>query len=65
MPSAPLTSSKIDRALIMGDRAFALLKLQDLWTEGWQDELEELCRLRKDWGFQVTADGLVERGERS
>lgn len=62
-PDLNTVALAIDRALMMDDRAFALLKLQDLWTEGWQEQLEQLCYLRKDWGFQVTADGLVERGD--
>lgn len=45
---------------MVGDRAFALLKLQDLWAEGWRDYLEELCRLRKDWGFRVNAEGVID-----
>ncbi|MDX2242371.1 MAG: hypothetical protein NW224_16930 [Leptolyngbyaceae cyanobacterium bins.302] len=53
----------IDRSLLVGDRAFALLKLQDLWTEGWQDQLEELCHLRNDWGFRITPNGVSEKEE--
>lgn len=53
----------IDRALLMDDRAFALLKLQDLWTEGWKDQLEELCHLRNDWGFCITPNGVSEKEE--
>lgn len=61
LPDLKLVEMAIDRALLMGDRAFASLKLQDLWAEGWQSELEELCRLRNDWGFRVTSKGVVEK----
>jgi hypothetical protein len=52
--NATLSKTQLDRNLV-------LLKLQDLWVAGWKEELEELCRLRNDWGFQVTADGVVEK----
>lgn len=59
-PDLNTVALSIDRALMMDDRAFALLKLQDLWVEGWQDYLEELCRLRKDWGFRVNDEGVMD-----
>lgn len=42
-----------DQAILNGDRAWAQHKLQQLWLEGWQDLIQTLCQLRRDWGFTV------------
>jgi hypothetical protein len=60
-PNLNLIAIAIDRAMLMGDRAFGLTRLQDLWAEGWRQEIEDLCRLRRDWGFQVTANGVIAK----
>jgi hypothetical protein len=49
----------IDQAIMRGDREFALDKLRQLWFEGWHDQVEELCILRKkDWGFSIIEEGV-------
>jgi len=54
----------IDQALLIDDPEFGLLRLQEAWTEGWQDRVEELVMLRKrDWPFIITATGVVYVGE--
>lgn len=51
----------VDWALQQGDRLFALHKLQHFWKEGWKQEIEELCVLRKrDWHFQITVAGVSD-----
>jgi len=32
--------------------------LQDLWQQGWHDQVEELLLLRQDWGFLLTQGGV-------
>jgi len=62
-PVEPVSLSQIEQsvdiALISGDRPFALGKLQQLWFDGWHDQLEELLILRKDWGFCLTTEGVT------
>ncbi|MBD2019231.1 helix-turn-helix domain-containing protein [Leptolyngbya sp. FACHB-36] len=59
VPDLYTVAAAIDRALIAGDRPFALLKLNTLWAEGWQEQVQELCLLRKqDWGFTVSTRGV-------
>lgn len=48
----------IDQAMLQGDHPFAFGKLQQLWAEGWHDQVRELCHLRHEWGFSVTAEGV-------
>jgi hypothetical protein len=48
----------IDQALVRGDRAWALGKLQGLWSEGWHDQVEWLLQNRTDWLFEATAEGV-------
>jgi hypothetical protein len=48
----------IDLALVRGDREFALFKLQRLWDEGHKSAIEELIRLRRDWPFSISAEGI-------
>jgi len=48
----------IDQALLQGDRAYALARLQAIWEDGWHDQLEELLILRKTWRFIVTEEGV-------
>jgi hypothetical protein len=43
-----------------GDRPFILTKLQQLWGEGWQDLVEDLCQLNPIWGIMATTSGVVE-----
>jgi hypothetical protein len=59
-PSLNQISLAIDRALWQGDRHFALDRLRSLWAEGWHDLVEELLLLRKDWGFQITMNGVTD-----
>jgi predicted ArsR family transcriptional regulator len=59
-PSLNQISLAIDRALWQGDRHFALERLQGLWAEGWHDLVEELLQLRRDWGFQITMNGVTD-----
>lgn len=57
-------SLAIDQAMLHGNHTFALMRLQDAWADGWQDKVEELVMLRKrDWPFQITAQGVVYIGE--
>lgn len=57
-------SIAIDQALLVQDCDFALGRLQQAWLEGWPDKIEELIVLRKrDWPFQITAQGVVYVGE--
>lgn len=60
-PNLTTVEIAIDQALMAGDRPFALAKLQQLWAEGWHSETEELCLIRKDWGFKATAEGVKEK----
>lgn len=54
----------IDQALLLQDYDFALGRLQQAWLEGWPHKIEELVLLRKrDWPFQITAQGVVYVGE--
>jgi hypothetical protein len=46
------------QAIRLGDRAFALARLQALWRDGYRELVEELCRERSDWGFQVNDQGV-------
>lgn len=48
----------IDQAMLQGDRPFAFGKLQQLWAEGWHEQVRELCQLRHEWGFKVSAEGV-------
>jgi len=57
-PSLNQISQSVDMALMGSDRPFALGKLQQLWFEGWHDQVEELLILRRDWGFLVTGEGV-------
>lgn len=58
-PDMVQVSLAIDQALQAGDRAFALAKLQVLWQQGWQEQVEAVCILRKrDWDLVVTAEGV-------
>lgn len=50
----------IDQALLQGDRAYALARLQAIWDDGWHDQLEELLILRKTWRFIVTEEGVSD-----
>lgn len=60
-PSLNQIAMAVDQAILKGDRSFALAKLQALWSDGWQDEAEELCLSRKrDWGFTITAEGISD-----
>jgi hypothetical protein len=52
-PDLNQVSASIDQALLRGDRAWAVGKLQALWNEGWKEEVEELCLLRRDWAIQM------------
>jgi len=49
----------VNQALQQGDRDFALARLQQLWTEGYQDLVEELCLAwKRDWQFIITNQGV-------
>lgn len=50
------------QAVLNGDRAWALGKLQRLWAEGWTDLVQDLCQLYQEWGFFFTSSG-VEDGQ--
>ncbi len=58
-PSLNQISQSVDMALIRGDRPFALGKLQQLWSEGHHDLVEEMLYLfKRDWGFSLTNEGI-------
>lgn len=60
-PSLNQISMAVDQAITRGDRVYALSKLQALWSDGWEDQVEELCILRKrDWGFSITEQGVSD-----
>ncbi|NJP11414.1 MAG: hypothetical protein HC866_19630 [Leptolyngbyaceae cyanobacterium RU_5_1] len=59
-PNIAQISIAIDHALLNDDRPFALWKLQELWSAGWHDQLEELLLLRKDWQFRLTTQGVQD-----
>jgi hypothetical protein len=50
----------IDQALMAGDRRFALTRLRQLWDVGWHDSIEQLCLLRRDWGFEMNESGVSD-----
>jgi hypothetical protein len=50
----------IDQALLQGDRAWVFAKLQQLWLEGWHDQVEWLLSNRRDWAFAVTKQGVTD-----
>lgn len=43
-----------------GDRPFLLAKLQQLWSEGWHDLVEDLCLCYPAWQLAATNDGIRE-----
>jgi hypothetical protein len=53
----------IDSFIFKGDRAQALVELQRQWIEGFRDDLINLLRLRRDWGFVIGAEGPQESGQ--
>lgn len=60
-PDLTQISLAVDIALTQhSDRGFALSKLQQLWSEGWHDQVEELLMLRRDWGFSLTQGGVSD-----
>jgi DNA-binding Lrp family transcriptional regulator len=60
-PPDPIhVSQTIDHALLAGDRSWALARLQQLWNDGCQEEIRELCKIRRDWGFQVGSGGVSD-----
>lgn len=60
-PSLNEISIVIHEALRRDDREFALEKLQALWDEGHEDQVEELCIMfKRDWGFHLTHRGVID-----
>ena len=59
-PDPIYTSQVIDQALWADDRLWALERLQQLWNEGWHEEIRELCKIRRDWSFRVGAGGVKD-----
>ncbi|KAM3093206.1 hypothetical protein ACKFKF_29725 [Phormidesmis sp. 146-12] len=53
-------SAQIDSCLLADHRDWAIHKLRSLWDEGWQDFVEELLQLRRDWNFSLTSTGIQE-----
>lgn len=60
-PSFNQVSAAVNEAIRRGDRAFALARLQQLWADGYHDLIEELCiTWKRDWGFQLTNEGVSD-----
>lgn len=51
----------IDQALARGDRSYALPRLQSYWSDGYQDQVEAMVLLRREWQFTITPSGVEDR----
>lgn len=63
-PDLHAVESAIDQALLSGDRPFGFAKLQQLFDEGWFEQTQELCQVRRDWGFKVSRQGVSDATQR-
>jgi hypothetical protein len=58
-PDLSLVTVAVNQALLRGDRSFAVEKLNQLWADGFKEEIRELCYTwKRDWQFAVTDEGV-------